>query len=182
MNRIIKAFVVVFAFALSFVSSSCDEFNSFPINIPFSIPINISGSSTSSTASSTYCLTQSETYQDYVDDIESLTFIQAAWRTTSVSGITSATIKITVSIVGGATLFQVTLSNINPASYQSPNGPFVLSLNQTQIQALTDYFNQYLKNSNQCLQATVEATVNTGNAPYNLQGVIDMVVEAETKM
>lgn len=182
MNKIIKSIVFVFAIALAFVSNSCDKFDSFPINIPFSINIVTQGSSNPSVSNAQYCLSESETYQDYVEDIEGLTFVQAAWRTVAVNNITKGTIKLTVSVVGGAVLFQTTLSNINPADYQSPNGPFVLSLTAEQIQALNNYFNQYLENQYQCLQATVEATVNTGTPPYYLEGVIDMVVEADTKI
>ncbi|NWF91037.1 MAG: hypothetical protein HXY50_16445 [Ignavibacteriaceae bacterium] len=182
MNRIIKLFVVIFAVALSFTSTSCDEFSSFPINIPFSITVVTQGSNNPAISNAQYCLTESETYEDYVDDIEGLTFVQAAFRTDSVKNITNGTIKITLSVIGGSTIFQKTLSNINPADYKSPNGPFVLALTDTEIQALNTYFNQYLENPNQCLQATVEATVNTGTPPYYLKGIIDMVVEAETKI
>ena len=37
MNKIIKACVVLFAVALSFVSNSCDKFDTLPLNVPFSI-------------------------------------------------------------------------------------------------------------------------------------------------
>ena len=43
MNRIIKALVVVFAIVLSFVSNSCDKFDTFPLNIPFSVTIVTQG-------------------------------------------------------------------------------------------------------------------------------------------
>ena len=49
MNKIIKAFVVVFAVALSFVSNSCDEFDTLPLNIPFSITVVTQGSNNPST-------------------------------------------------------------------------------------------------------------------------------------
>ena len=39
MNKIIKAFVVVFAVTLSFISNSCSELDTIPINIPFSITV-----------------------------------------------------------------------------------------------------------------------------------------------
>ena len=182
MNKIIKAFVVVFVVALSFVSNSCDEFDTLPLNIPFSVTVITQGSTNPSTSSSTYCLSQSETYQDYVDDIEKLTFIEAAWRTDSVKNISGGDIELTVRIVGGATIFQETLTNINPADYKSPNAPFVFSLSATEIQALNDYLNAYLNGSNQCLEAVVKATVKSGTPPYYLRGIIDMVVEAETKL
>ena len=180
MNKIIKTFVVVFAVALSFVSNSCDKFDTFPLNIPFSVTIVTQGSNNPSIASSQLCLSESTTYQDYVDDIEKLTFVEAAWRTDSVKNITTGTVKVTVKIVGGATLFQKTLAGTNPSDYIST--PYVLSLSATEIQALNDYLNTYLDNPNQCLEASVEATVTSGTIPYYLRGIVDIVVEAETKL
>jgi hypothetical protein len=182
MNKIIKALVVVFTVTLSFVSNSCDEFDTLPINIPFSITVITQGSANPSTSDTVYCLSQSNTYQDNVSDIETLTFIQAAWRTDSVKNISAGDLAITVRIVGGATLFQETLTNIDPSDYMSPNPPFVLSLSATEIQALNDYLNAYLQNPNQCLEAVVTATVKAGTPPYYLEGIVDMVVEAETKL
>jgi len=179
MNKIIKTFVVVFAVALSFVSNSCDKFDTFPLNIPFSVTVTVSGNNNPATASSQLCLSESTTYQDYVDDIEKLTFVEAAWRTDSVSTNLSGTVKVTVRVVGGATLFQKTLAGTNPADYTS--SPFVLPLSATEIQAMNDYLNSYLENPNQCLEASVEATVTSGTLPYYLRGIVDMVVEAETK-
>ena len=40
MKNIIKAFVLVFAVALSIVSNSCDKFDTFPLNIPFSVKVS----------------------------------------------------------------------------------------------------------------------------------------------
>jgi len=182
MNKILRTFVVVFIVALSFVNTSCDKFDTLPLNVPFSVTIVTQGNNNPSSSSSTYCLTESSTYQDYVEDIQKLTFIEAAWRTDSVKNIAAGTIKVTVRVVGGATLFQKTIAGTNPSAYLSPNAPYVLALSETEIEALNTYLNNYLQNPNQCLQATVEATVTTGTAPYYLRGIIDMVVEAETKL
>lgn len=182
MNKIIKSFVVIFAVVLSFTSTSCDEFSSFPINIPFSITVVTQGSNASISESTTYCLNQSETYQDYVDDIEGLTFVEAAWRTDSVKNITKGDITVKVEVDGGAVLFQKTLTDINPSVYQSPNAPFILSLTDSEILALNNYFNAYLENPNQCLKTTITAVVETGTPPYYLRGIVDIVVEADTKI
>ena len=180
MNKIIKAFVVVFAVALSFVSNSCDKFDTFPLNIPFSVTVTVSGNNNPATASSQLCLSESTTYQDYVDDIEKLTFVEAAWRTDSVKNITTGTVKVTVRVVGGATLFQKTLAGTNPADYIS--SPFILTLTDLEIQAINTYLNTYLENPIQCLEASVEATVTSGTIPYYLRGIVDIVVEGETKL
>lgn len=180
MNKIIKASVILFAAALSIVNTSCDKFDTFPLNIPFSVTIAMQGVSPTIQTTSQYCLTQSKTYQDYVEDIEKLTFIEAAWRTES-SSFNNGTVELTVKIVGGATLFQKTLAGTNPLDYKSPNGPFVLTFTDSEIQALNNYLSAYLQNPNQCLEVTAKATANAGTPPYSLSGIFDIVVEGETK-
>lgn len=182
MNKILRIFVVVFVVALSFVNTSCDKFDTLPLNIPFAVTVTTQGNTNPSINSATYCLNESSTYRDYVEDIQKLTFVEAAWRTDSVKNITTGTVKVTVRVLGGATLFQKTIAGTNPSAYLSPNAPYVLTLTDTEIEALNTYLNNYLKEPNQCLQATVEATVTAGTAPYYLRGIIDMVVEAETKL
>lgn len=182
MNKILRTFVVVFAAVLSFINTSCDKFDTLPLNIPFSVKVTIQGSDNPSQSSSTYCLVESSTYKNYVKDIKKLTFLEAAWRTDSVKNVTAGEVKVTVRIAGGATLFQKTIAGTNPAAYLSPNAPFVLTLTETEIEALNTYFNNYLQNPAQCLQATVEVTVSDGTPPYYLRGIIDMVVEGEIKL
>mgnify|MGYP005842312959 CR=1 FL=1 len=182
MKNIYKTLIVIIIASIAFVNTSCDKFETFSINIPFSLKVITQGSNNPSVSSSIYCLNESSTYQDYVKDIKKLTFIEAAWRTDSVKNIAAGTVKVTMRIVGGPTLFQTTIAGTNPAAYLSPNAPFVLILTGTEIEALNTYFNNYLQNPDQCLQATVEVTVTNGTAPYYLRGIIDMVVEAETEL
>ena len=185
MNKIIKSFVLVFAVALFFISNSCDKFDTFPLNVPFSIDVSTSGNSNPTDANPvTYCLTQSQTYQDYVNDIVKLTFIEAAWRTTSVNNITKGNVTVTLKILGGATLFEKTLNDINPSDYIKPKAPYVLSLTATEIDLLNKYLETYRANPQNapCLQASVAAFVTSGNPPYSLVGIVDMVVEAETNL
>lgn len=179
-----KAFVIIFAVALSIVSNSCDKFDTFPLNVPFSIDVSTSGSTNPTNPNPvSYCLTESQTYMDYVNDINKLTFIEAAWRTTS-TNISKGDVTVTVKVVNGQTLFQKTLSGINPSDYKSPNAPYVLSLTAAEIDLLNTYLETFRSNPNNapCLQAYVVANVTTGSTPYSLVGVVDMVVEAETKL
>lgn len=180
MKNLVKLFLGIFILASAFVNTSCDKFDTLPLNIPFSVTVTTQGITNPSVNSSTYCLNESNTYRDYVQDIQKLTFIEAAWRTDSVKNITVGTIKVTVRVIGGAVLFTKTLAGTNPAAYIST--PFVLTLTESEIQAINEYLNKYLKEPNQCLEVTVEANVTTGTAPYYLRGIIDMVVEAETKL
>lgn len=185
MKNIIKAFVLVFAVTLSIVNTSCDKFDSFPLNVPFSVKVTTQGSSNPTVTNPvSYCLSQSETYSDYANEIQKLTYVEAAFRTDSVKGITLGNVTLTVEIIGGAILFQKTLTAINPASYKSPNAPFVLPLTATEITAVNAYLENYRANPSTapCIRASLQANVTTGTAPYYLGGFVDMVVEAETKL
>lgn len=177
LNKLLMSLVI---FALTFLNTNCDKFDTLPLNIPFSITITTQGSTNPSVNSASYCLNESNTYQNYVEDIQKLTFVEAAWRTDSVNNISAATVKITVRVIGGATLFSKTLTSTNPSDYK--NASFILALTESEIQAVNNYLNTYLAQPNQCLQASVEATVTNGTAPYFLRGIVDMVVEAETKL
>jgi len=181
MNNVIKAFVVVLSVSMVFVGTSCDKFDTLPLNVPFSIDVSTSGNSNPTVPNPVqYCLSQSETYSDYIGDIEKLTFVEAAWRTISVSNINTGDVTVTLKIKGGATLFQKTLSGIQPSEYIKPKSPYVLTLTATEISNLNEYLENYRANpgNTQCFEASVQAVVSSGNPPYSLVGVVDMVVEA----
>jgi hypothetical protein len=186
MNNIIKAFVFVFSIALSFVSNSCNEFDTLPLNIPFSIKVITQGNSNPTVADPvSYCLNQSSTYNDYADNIQKLTYVEAAFRTDSVKNITLGNVTVTVEVIGGTILFQKTLTGINPASYKSPNAPFILILTANEIAAVNTYLENYRSNpeSTPCVRASIQANVTTPTTgPYYLGGFVDMVLEAETKL
>lgn len=185
MNKIIKVFVAVFALALSFVSNSCDKFDTFALNVPFSIEVVTQGNTNPTSGSTSYCLTGSDTYSDYVDDIEKLTYVEAAWRTAddANNNIIAGVVSVTVRVDGGPILFSKTIAGANPSEYKSPNPPFILSLTAAEIQLMNDYLATYLQNPNQCLRAEVQAnSTNPATGPYYLKGIVDLVVEAETKL
>ncbi len=179
MKKIIIALLILFTVSFVIVNINCNKFNTFPLNIPFSVNVEVEGSNNPVSSFTQYCLNQNRTFKNYAEKMKKITFIEAAWRTDSVRNITTGTVNVVVKIVGGDTLFQKTLNGTNPATYK--NMPYILSLTAVEIQALHNYFNAYLKNPNQCLEASVAATVTNGTPPYYLKGFVDLVVEAETK-
>jgi hypothetical protein len=184
MSKIIKVFIVICVIAVSFSFNSCKKDSSlsqvddFSLNIPLSINVKTEGSTNPLISLPTpYCLSQSSGYTSNASKIKKLTFVEAAWRTDSVKNITTGTVKVTVGIVGGATLFQKTLAGSNPADYIS--SPFILSLTDTEKQALNNYLNEAVASpQDHCLSATIQVNVGTGTPAYYLNGFIDMVVEA----
>lgn len=180
MNKILKLAITLIVVVIVFTNISCKKFDTLPLNIPFSIGVTIEGSNNPSVSNTPYCLSESETYDEYRDRIKKLVYIEAAWRTDSVRNISSATISITIKISGGAVLFQRELPSTNPSVFKST--PYILKLTSEEIQKLNSYLYTYLKNSTPCLESSVEVTIAGGLPPYYLKGYIDLVVEAETEL
>ena len=174
MNKIIKACVVLFAVALSFVSNSCDKFDTLPLNVPVSFKFTAtSGNPTFN--SGNYNLDSSKTYNDYKDDIEKLTYVEAAYRTKSVS---SASISVTLNVqvinaVTSVPIINFTLNGFKPSDYIST--PLILAFDQSQIEAL----NNYLVNNKVFKVIITHSNMTSGQT---VEGFVDVVFEAEIKL
>lgn len=177
-----KTFFIIIVFTYSLFNISCNSINTLPLNIPFSFQITAQGNSNPSISSAYYCLSNSSTYQNYVEKIDKLTFIEAAWRIDSLKNIITGSVKLNVKVknIVDNTIFQKTLPSTNPLNYKGK--PYILPLTDSEIQVLNNYFNNYHKDPSKCLEASIEITVTNGTAPYYLKGNLDMVVEAKTKL
>ena len=155
--------------------NGCDELNSIPLNIPVTITFANQTGTSIVFDSGVYCLnSESETYKEYQDKINSLTFLQAAYRTTSNSNPSfQGNLLVTIYNGSGEVLASYQLDDINPDDYITT--PLVLQLNQAQIQAI----NNTLKNST-CLRAVVQITSTGGST--TISGAVDMVFEADTEL
>ncbi len=176
-------YLVPFFITLFFLQmSSCDEINSIELNVPVTKEITATGSNSSITQPESFCLDKaSDTYQSYRDKINSLSFIQAAYRTISVSDPSlKGDINLTVMDINGNSLFSLSLPGVSLAAYMKPNSPFILQLNQNQIQAI----NSYLSNlNNQCFKAVLTIdNVSGGATPYSVTGAVDILLKADTKV
>ena len=134
----------IIAISFSIINLGCDEFNNFPVNIPISKQIDATGTNNNIFGTGDYCIDKdSETYQNYNDKIKSLSFIQAAYRTKSItaSGVAAPNLQgdivVTVNDQFGGLLFKVTIPNSNPSDYI--NKAIVLSLTQIEIQKMNEY-------------------------------------------
>ena len=175
MKNIIKSFVVILAVTLSIANISCDKFDTLPLNIPFSFNFSASGSNTQYN-SGNYCFdVNSETFKDNQDKIKKITFIEAAYRTKTISD-PALQVTLNIRVLNSLTdtdLINFSIQNFKPGDYISK--PLVLTFDQTQVQAL----NTYLV-SNKCLRAIITHTGNFGS--QSITGAVDMVLEAETEL
>ena len=172
-------------FLLIIMSSwnGCDLFNSLPLNIPFSINVDMQSNGSTLSGSQQGCLsTNSDTYMQYSDRINSLHFVAAAFRTKSVNpSDLSGDIIVRLLNDSETELFADTLENVKPADYMSPNSPFEIQLSQNQIDFINTYLDEVL-HQGVCFKAEVEVENLNGQPPYSLKGAIDMVIEADTRL
>jgi hypothetical protein len=176
-------FIVPFFLVLFFLQmNSCDEINSIKLNVPVTKYITATGSSTTITQSDSFCLDEtSDTYKSYQDKIKSLTFLEASYRTISVSDPSlQGDINVTLMDIYGKVLFSITIPGVNVANYMKPKSPYVIKLTQNQVQAI----NLYLSNlNNQCFKAVLTvANISGGSAPYSVKGAVDILLTADTEI
>jgi hypothetical protein len=173
--KIIKYLLPFLISLLFFQLNGCDELNSIPLNIPFTVTfINKTGSDINFD-SGVQCLdSESDTYKQYQDKIQSLTFLQAAYRTVSNSnpGI-AGNISATIYNGSGQVLAAYQINNVKPEDYKTT--PLILQFTQTQIQAI----NSALSGSS-CLRAVVAITSLNGTT--TISGAVDLVFQADTKI
>ena len=168
-------YLLPFFISLIFLQiNGCDEINSIPLNIPVTITFDNKTGSDVTFDSGVYCLdSESDTYKEYQDKINSITFLQAAYRTTSNSNPDfQADIIATIKNGSGQILATFQLSNIKPENYIKT--PLILQLNQAGIQAI----NSALTVS-KCFQVTVQLI---GTTTTTISGAVDIVFEADTKL
>jgi hypothetical protein len=174
-----KKYIILVFVALSTVLYNGCEFDTLPINVPISIPVGLSGSQNSVENSKSFCLDEYESYSQYLEDMESITYIESAFRVDSLSSVNlTGNLKLELKTQSGQILFSKELNNIRPADYRT--APYVLPLTGDQINLI----NQYISNmSNKCFTASVSLTnISGGTPPYYVGGIIDMVFEAETEL
>ena len=177
--KIKKLLSMVSIFAIISISG-CDSINSlntFPLNVPLSVEINVAGNFQNIAQSGDICLDQSDTYQKYKDKIKNITFLQAAFRTLSVTPSNlSGNVTLKLEDGNGNLLFNKNLGNIKPSDYI--NTPYILPLTSQDIANINAYISV---TGNQCFNATVTVTGLPGGSDQAIDVSIDMVFQSDTK-
>jgi hypothetical protein len=176
---ILHFFLFALAAATSFTVLSCDKFDTLPLNVPMSVEIISQGSNLTIGESETFCLNNDETFQKNREKLKQVTFVEAAWRTKSVSANLQGTIELTLQDQNGNLLFNKTLPGADPAAYMSPNKPYILTLSANEIGLINSYLDQIFSQGNGsfCFEATATITVTSGSTPYLVDGYVDVVFE-----
>ncbi len=164
---------------LSFNGCILDALNSYTVNIPITSEYNITSALTSYTKTDTIDLSNSSTYQRYMDKIKNVWYLTADFRTKSVTPPDlSANITLTLKDKDGNFNLPYSLGSIKPADYMKT--PYQLKFNMADIQVINSYLSL---SSNKVFIATISiSNVSSSQLTYNLDAVVDIVFSANTKL
>lgn len=179
-QNITKLFAAVVILLLVSSCDIVDKFDTFPVDIPISFNVQTSGSTSPMNSATSFCLSDlSSSYNDYRNDIESISFLEASFRTDSSMLNSDLVGNIVLKLMdsNGNQLFIVTMQNVKPADYVGK--PYTLVLTSDMIDAMNAYI---AVSGNQCFQATMNVTVTQGNAPYVVKGIVDMIFNSKVKL
>lgn len=166
-------FLLVLVAVISFVTFNGCDLEELPINIPMTKEFPVNGTLPVS-RTETINFADFPEYQDYEDDISSISYVDAALRTVSINR-TDITADITIQVSGGGVvLFNKVISGVNPADYLTQSYP--IDLTTDQITAI----NAYLAiSSNRTFTGTVTVSGATGSVTAVI--AVDFLLEAMTK-
>ena len=180
LNKLYKLFILIF---LSLSLQSCDILENFFLNLPMKQPITSTGNGPTISESETICLEDYDSYSDNIDEIQSVEYVAALYRTLDTPqltpGLAGQNIIVTVIDGDGFPIFTRSLPSAVADDYI--NTPYEIELTQAEITVVNSYLESYKENSNLCFTATL--TMNNINAgqgpPYTLTGQVELLVKIE---
>jgi hypothetical protein len=181
MNKIKKILLLLLFSSLIFVNG-CDELSNLKVNVPLIVNFSTSGSNTQLTESESFCLSDYADWRENQEDVNSATYVSAAYWTESTSPGLQGDVTVTLSDQFGNLLFSYTIDNYNAAA--NIDTAYTLELDETQIQAIDTYLSVIGSQQNDlCFQASLTVSNITGTStPYQLSGRVEVVIEADTEL
>jgi hypothetical protein len=183
MKKIIKSSILLFSMVFAVALNGCDALQNFLFDLPIDFTVTASDNS-SKAQGEYYCLDENSTYNDYVEDLNSVTFIEAHIVTDSIStGDENIQGDGTLRLYAGTSAFgtlllEYTDSNVKLADHYKPNG-YKLALTQDKI----DVVNASLANGNICFYAEYVITNIQGNdGEYEVRLIVDVLLQLDTSL
>lgn len=178
-----KLIALIIIFSLSLLLNSCDPFEEYFINLKMDQQFQLYGIGPNITQQINFCLNNYDDYNDNVDRIEQIKYVDAAYLTLDASeGLHSDNLSLKLYQSDGNTLlFDYNLSPFVASDYI--NKALHIQLTQSEKEKI----NQYLSNhqQNNCFVAVLTAeNVQSNNVlPYfSLQAKIEFVAELKLKL
>ncbi len=185
MKRYIYRFLpILFAVFSAEAFNSCilDSLNSLPIDVPITIEYHAQGSGTEFTDTESYCLSESDTYEQYVKDVKSITFLGLVYRTKSITPsdlMGDLTLKL---FNGNVQFFSKTFTGVKPAAFLPPNPPLKIQLTTDQLDSLNAFLNSDIPNDQKCFTGTIQIHLTNGTNNVTFDAYVDIAIQMETKL
>ena len=182
MNKITKILLSLLFASLIFVNG-CDELNNLAVNVPLIVHFSTSGSNTQlPPESASFCLSDYEEWRDNQEDVNSATFVSAAYWTEFASPGLQGDVTAVLADEFGNELFSYTINDYAAAS--NIDTPYTLELNENQIEAINTYLSVIGAQQNDlCFQASLTLSNITGTStPFQLNGRVELVIEADVEL
>jgi hypothetical protein len=177
-----KMLISVLAIIIALSSTSCDKFENVFLNLPIKTEITATGNGPDIFERETICLSDYDSFNDNVDDVEAVKYVTSAYFTiTSTAGLQGTGIMATLYQGDGVTpLFSITLPSAVASDYI--DNPLKIELTPQQIDLLNNYLADY--NTNNCFVAELRVANVSANSgpPYSITGQFEMVVELQIKL
>ena len=183
MKKLYIPILLVFIIAAALVEQGCDILNNLFLDQALKQTIVTSGNNSIIEQAETFCLSDYDAFDDNVDNIESITYVSAAYFTESYSsGLTGTNIQVT--LYAGDTEFapmiwQVTIPFGQASDYV--DNPYEIMLTPDQITEFNSALENYEINDCYTAKLTVEDVNDNDGAPYSLTGRVEIVVQMEIK-
>ncbi len=188
MRKSLIKIVISFVFITFFIGSSCDDLSQLTLNVPLVIEFISEGPNTTSSDEEFFCLSSYEEWRDNQEDIESAKYLAASYWTLEGEDFSQTTPNLRGNVSfslfeSGIHLFTVSFGNITAADYLE--NPYVLELNESDVQALDDILLN-LAGNDACFTSTLNVTNITGDTnasgDYVLNGKVEIVLETEVAL
>lgn len=183
--------ILIMITALSF--QSCDILQNFFLNLPIKESIVSTGNGPTISEIETFCLEDYDAYEDNIDDIQSVTYVAALYRTLTAAenstsppdsvyltpGLAGQNILVTVVDGDGVPIFSRTLPTAVAADYIDT--PYEIELTTSEITLINNYLAQYKEGINLCFTATLTMNnISAGSGPpYTLTGQVELLLSIE---
>jgi hypothetical protein len=193
MKNIYKPVFLILIMITSLSFQSCDILQNFFLNLPIKEPIVSIGNGPTISEIKTFCLEDYDAYSDNIDDIQSVTYVAALYRTLTAAensspppdsvyltpGLAGQNIIVTVVDGDGVLIFSRTLPTAVAADYIDT--PYKIELTTSEITLLNNYLAQYKDGANLCFTATLTMNnISAGSGPpYTLTGQVELLLSVE---
>lgn len=178
MKKSLSTLLIAFTIVSSFSFQSCilDAFDYMFINIWMPATFNVSGTASSASVSKSVWLDTTAVYREYIDKVESIQFVTAAFRTIDIGTGAAGNLTLTIAKIDGTPLFVKNLTGVNIGNFVST--PASLSLTDAELSAI----NNYLSTSTNRRFTAILSASGISPTSFEFRGSMDVAFRMKVKL